>query len=581
MKNNSIWPLYKKYYEHRLFPVFVLITSVTIMAILSALIPWYGTQFITLIQQSESHAEIWEQAIQVFILTSVLILTRTLFSTLFDYTIDNKISQPCSIEIQKDYMIKVLQKHQNFWNKTSAGDAWSKITSISRAICEDGLIFVLSYHIYQTFISLSIMIYLIGRIYLPLGIVFLCGSILILFVCYIVSANTAKASAQQENFLNKTFGMEINTISHHFIVKIFGMIKTEAQRLDKYFSACRKGMVKNSFLRIKNHFFLSLFLVSFECTIIIYAVLLWTKGYLNVGHVIFVLGVAKNMTDTLNQMIHSIMYAQSIFFKMRNNVTLLNKPEEIEDIPHAPDLKISTGEIVFKNLTFAYAHKNNVLENLNLTIKAHEKVGIVGMSGGGKSTLLNLLQRILETPQNSIFIDGQDITKVTQESLHEALAYIPQDTTLFHRTVLDNLKYGNFQATQKHIEEIAKEAYVDQFIEDLPSGYATMVGDKGVKLSGGQCQRIGIARAFLKNSPILLLDEATSALDSLSEKYIQKSLRQLIQNKTVLIVAHRLSTLKNMDRIIVLNQGKIIEEGTPKELLKRNGKFAELWNLQA
>ena len=252
---------------------------------------------------------------------------------------------------------------------------------------------------------------------------------------------------------------------------------------------------------------------------------------------------------------------------------------EIVDAPHAKVLKISGGAIEFKNVKFAY-DKKKVFNKLSLKIKVGEKVGIVGASGSGKSTLINLLQRAYDIQSGEILIDGQNIAKVKQNSLHDAIALIPQDTSLFHRTISQNIAYGHLKAKQSEIEKAAKQAYADNFIKELPKGYQTKVGEKGVKLSGGQRQRVAIARAILKNSPILILDEATSALDSESENYIQKAMKKLMKGKTVIAIAHRLSTLKEMDRIIVLDKGKIIEQGKIEDLLKSGGQFQHLWEIQ-
>ena len=274
-----------------------------------------------------------------------------------------------------------------------------------------------------------------------------------------------------------------------------------------------------------------------------------------------------------------IQFARSQYYKVKSALNLLDV--EPNKNVRAQKLKVNKGEIEIKNLHYAYRDGQAAIKNVSLKIRAGEKIGVVGISGGGKTTLLHLLQRFIEPPKGTIFIDNQDISDVKEESLHQAIAFIPQDTSLFHRSIGENIHYGDIKAAKKAVKDAAQKAYADKFIEDFPKGYETKVGDKGVKLSGGQRQRIGIARAILKNAPILLLDEATSALDSESEFYIQKSLEKLIKKKTVIAVAHRLSTLRNMDRIIVMEKGEIIEEGSPDELLKHQGKYAKLWNLQS
>ena len=229
------------------------------------------------------------------------------------------------------------------------------------------------------------------------------------------------------------------------------------------------------------------------------------------------------------------------------------------------------------------ANNNYIFQSFNLTIEPNQKVGLVGYSGAGKSTLINLLMRFfdIEEGKGSIEIDNQDIRNITQESLRQNISYIPQDPILFHRTIRENIAYGKINATEEEIIEASKKANCYEFINNLENKFDTLVGERGIKLSGGQRQRIAIARAILKNSKILILDEATSALDSITEKEIQEALKNLMENKTVIAVAHRLSTLDNMDRIIVLDKGKIVEDGTKQELLKnKDGLFSKMWEMQ-
>lgn len=262
---------------------------------------------------------------------------------------------------------------------------------------------------------------------------------------------------------------------------------------------------------------------------------------------------------------------------------LLQEPE-IKDIPDATELKVTDGVIDISDVVFRYAdanHTDHVFQHLNLKIAAGEKVGLVGPSGGGKSTLTRLLLRFDDLSEGSIAIDGQDISKASQKSLRQSVAYVPQEPLLFHRTIAENIAYGKDEVTLSDIEQAAALAHANEFIESLPNGYDTIVGERGVKLSGGQRQRIAIARAILKDAPILVLDEATSALDSESEAYIQEALLKLMENRTAIVIAHRLSTIQKMDRILVLEDGKITEEGTHQRLLEQHGTYAKLWARQS
>lgn len=256
----------------------------------------------------------------------------------------------------------------------------------------------------------------------------------------------------------------------------------------------------------------------------------------------------------------------------------------IKDSPRASTLVVSGANLKFSKVNFRYGNEDKAtlfLRNFSLDIKSRQKIGLVGPSGGGKTTITKLLLRFVDVESGSIAIDGQDIREVTQTSLRRAVGYVPQEPLLFHRSITENIAYGNEEATEKQIMKAAKLAHADEFIRELPRGYQTLVGERGVKLSGGQRQRVAIARAILKNAPILILDEATSSLDSESEKYIQEGLRELMKNKTALVIAHRLSTIKHLDRIIVLDKGRIVQDGTHDELIKQKGIYAKLWEHQS
>ena len=261
------------------------------------------------------------------------------------------------------------------------------------------------------------------------------------------------------------------------------------------------------------------------------------------------------------------------------------EPPAVVDAPHAKPLHVTDGEIVFDQVRFSYPEQQGraevFMDGLNLRIPAKQKIGLVGPSGGGKSTVTKLLLRYIDLSGGAILIDGQDISAVTQFSLRRNIAYVPQDPLLFHRTLLENIGYGNNEATEEEIIEAARLAHADEFIRELPKGYQTLVGERGIKLSGGQRQRVAIARAILKNAPILLLDEATSSLDSESERYIQDGLKALMQDKTAIVIAHRLSTIKHLDRIVVLDQGRVVQDGSHEQLSRERGLYARLWKHQS
>jgi ATP-binding cassette subfamily B protein len=312
------------------------------------------------------------------------------------------------------------------------------------------------------------------------------------------------------------------------------------------------------------------------------ALYVWQAGKLQVGDFVLIQVYSLGIIDNLVGISRELRRVYDAVADAGEMVQILEEPHEIQDIEGAKDLKIEGGAITFDHVGFSYGDtRESVLNDFSINIRPGERVGLVGKSGAGKSTVTKLLLRTYDVQSGTIKIDGQDISEVTQDSLHRAISVVPQESILFHRSLSENIAYGKNDATQEEIEHAAELAQADQFISVLPSGYETPVGERGVKLSGGERQRVAIARAILKNAPILLLDEATASLDSESEVAIQDALHELMQGKTVIAIAHRLSTLREMDRIVVLDEGKITEEGTHAELLEHGGIYAELWKHQA
>ena len=287
----------------------------------------------------------------------------------------------------------------------------------------------------------------------------------------------------------------------------------------------------------------------------------------------FVLNAILKVANGAPKIIDTLSKAKRAYKDLVAQITITDKPD-------AKDLVVKKGVVEFKHVVFGYRNRP-VLTDLSLHIKSGERVGIVGPSGSGKSTLVHLLMRLYETKRGQILIDGQDIKNVTQDSLREHIAFIPQDSSMFNRSIAENISYGKDKATMAEVRRAAKNASADEFIMETEKKYNSLVGDRGIKLSGGQRQRIAIARAFLKDAPILILDEATSALDSETETVIQEAFEKLSKGRTTLAIAHRLSTLRNMDRIVVLDKGKIVEQGTHQQLLRKKGKYYQLWQMQS
>ena len=307
---------------------------------------------------------------------------------------------------------------------------------------------------------------------------------------------------------------------------------------------------------------------------------LWLAGQATVGDIVLITSLAFTILHGTRDLAVSLVDLTQYVSRLDEATRALLLPQELPDLPGAIPLPPGPREVTFEEVSFAYPARAPVIEHFNLTLAAGQRVGLVGYSGAGKSTVLSLLQRFHDVSGGRILIDGQDIRDVTKESLREVMALVPQDISLFHRTVRENLCYGRPDATQAQMLAAAETARCREFIEALPEGFDTLVGDRGVMLSGGQRQRLAIARALLKDAPILLLDEATSALDTESEQLIQAALEDLMKDRTVIAIAHRLSTLRRFDRIIVMDRGRIIDDGTPSALARRPGPYRDLLDKQ-
>jgi ATP-binding cassette subfamily B protein len=373
-----------------------------------------------------------------------------------------------------------------------------------------------------------------------------------------------------------------DTVSCNASVKMFGRERAEDRRFmrvaqrwmlvlrRRYWVANLVGLGQNMVMTIiKNVLFFS-------------AVWFWARGTASVGDVVFVIANYNLLQGHLRQIGQQIRETQQAANDMEEMVEYCQTEPQVLDVPGVAELKVKKGTIEFDRVTFTYANqKQPTYKNFSLTIEPGQRVALVGHSGGGKTTFVKLLQRLYDLDSGTITIDDQDISQVTQESLRRVVSLVPQDPILFHRSLAENIAYARPEASPSAIEKAARQAHAHEFISRLPQKYETLVGERGVKLSGGERQRVALARAILADAPILILDEATSSLDSLSEKYIQEALEFLMRGRTTIVVAHRLSTIKKADRILVFEGGKIIEDGSHAQLIRKKGLYHRLYELQA
>ncbi|GMU73957.1 MAG: ABC transporter ATP-binding protein [Candidatus Campbellbacteria bacterium] len=321
--------------------------------------------------------------------------------------------------------------------------------------------------------------------------------------------------------------------------------------------------------------------IGIEAVVLFLSLHFFRQGTLTIGDFVLFQTYIITLTDLIWSFSNVFRSTYRALSDAHEMVEILEKPYDVADVPGARALEVPHGEIVFDHVSFAFNKTRVVLDDFSLTIAPGEKIAFVGPSGAGKSTITKLLLRFFDVASGRIRIDGQDISHVTQDSLRENVALVPQEPALFHRTLMDNIRYGRLEATDNEVFEAAKKARCHEFISELPDGYNTFVGERGVKLSGGERQRVAIARAILKDAPVLVLDEATSSLDSESESLIQDALGELMKGKTTLVVAHRLSTIMKMDRIVVIEKGSVRAIGTHAQLLKKDALYKKLWSIQA
>ncbi|MGB5091710.1 MAG: ABC transporter ATP-binding protein/permease [Parvibaculum sp.] len=372
----------------------------------------------------------------------------------------------------------------------------------------------------------------------------------------------------------------VDSLLNYETVKYFGNEEHEARRFDRSMAGYEKAAVKTTTSLSWLNFGQTLIFTIGLTILMIMAAYDIAAGVMTIGAFVMVNAYLIQLYQPLNMLGTVYREIRQALIDMETMFDLIEVPAEIVDMPNAPPLATTGGEIVFENVSFSYDKDRGILKDVSFRVPAGHTLAIVGPSGAGKSTISRILYRFYDIAQGRVLIDGQDIRNVTQASLRAAIGMVPQDTVLFNDTIRYNIRYGKPSATDAEVEAAAAHAQIGDFIASLPKGYDTMVGERGLKLSGGEKQRVAIARTILKNPPILLLDEATSALDTHTEKEIQQALKGISKNRTTLIIAHRLSTVVDADEIIVLDKGHIAERGKHDELLARNGKYAAMWNRQ-
>jgi ATP-binding cassette, subfamily B, multidrug efflux pump len=526
----------------------------------------------------------WQQHGALLLALAGVLLASVLFAGLQALVKYQGLYTNFPMRLRWNFHRLMLDQSLSFYQDEFAGRISAKLMQTALAVRDtclifaDILVYVLTYFITMVVVLGTFDLWLLGPF---LGWATLYGCTLLYFVPRL--GKIAQAQADARSLMT---GRVTDAYTNISTVKLFSHAHSEAQfargAMVEFQGTAYAQMRLVTGFEIVNQI-LSVLLIAATASLSLW---LWTRGALSVGAV----AAATTMAFRLNGISHWVMWEMASLFEhigtVQDGMATLSKAHSVLDHPDAQELQVTRGELRFDNVGFAYGGKRSVVDDFNLTIRAGEKIGLVGRSGAGKSTVVNLLLRLYDLERGRICIDGQDIAKVTQTSLRRQVGMVTQDTSLLHRSVRDNLVYGRPDASEADMHSAASRAEAHDFIQTLAdakgrTGYDAHVGERGVKLSGGQRQRIAIARVMLKDAPVLLLDEATSALDSEAEAAIQHSLYKLMEGKTVVAIAHRLSTIAAMDRLVVMDQGRIVEVGTHQALLAAGGIYARLWAHQS
>ena len=479
-------------------------------------------------------------------------------------------------KITVETMNHAMQHSHNFFQNNFAGSLANKVRDLANSTPR--IVEVMLYSFINVGLSVVIAFFALFSIHKY----FAFGLLVWAFIFIITAIKSAKKAGAMSLGIadqqTKIMGNVVDVFGNIANVKFFSRRNFEQKRVADFEEEYGRLYKKRGWFILKFYTLQAITFNIYYIACIIAMIWLYQQNLVTLGDFLMIFTINNFAIHLMWQAANELRSFLEELGTVNQALQIINSPLEIKDGEEI--LNVKKGEIIFDNVEFAYKNSTPLFSKKSIIIKAEEKVGLVGHSGGGKSTFVNLILRSFDVTSGRILIDGQDISQVTQDSLRDAIGLIPQDPSLFHRTLSENISYGSNNASSLDISKAAENAHAHEFIRGLHQGYDSLVGERGVKLSGGQRQRIAIARAFLKNAPILILDEATSQLDSITENFIQDSLKKLMQNKTTIVVAHRLSTLQIMDRILVFDHGKIVEDGKHQDLLEQNGVYKRLWDAQ-
>lgn len=568
--------------SHHKKKVIAMMTSDFFQAALILMVPFVIKDLVNAVEafDRDGSQSIWETVRQPFYIFIGIVIGHMVASRTSGFFL--ALLAPVIRIKPRQKIFRHLKDHSvNFFQTSYSGSLGNKINEAL-----NGMTFCLwsfTFEVFPIIVKFVVSVVLLFMTSFNMGFVMLCWVCVHFSVVTFLAIRQGRMMEAISRERSVITGGVVDVATNMHTVKAFAHEEYEQERLDDLVEGEISAIKKLQVNRETAAYFDNIMGVILLSTLMVMAINTYEAGLFSLGEVAFVFSLNLLIIQQSSALLWAMTHFLEYIGQLRDGVTTVMKPHKVLDDGSAKPLSVSSGSIAYRKIKFAYPEVPDkpIFNDFDLIVPKGQKIGLVGTSGAGKSSLVNLLLRFYDLQDGAITIDSQDISSVTQQSVRQAISIIPQDTSLFHRSMMDNIRYGLLDATDEQVMDAAKKAHAHDFIMELEAGYDTMVGERGVKLSGGQRQRIAIARAVLKDAPILILDEATSALDSESEKAIQESLHNLMQGKTVIAIAHRLSTLSSMDRIIVMQHGQISEDGTHDALLEKGGQYARLWSMQS
>jgi ATP-binding cassette subfamily B protein len=575
---SDVVKIYLKTAFHYKWGLFFVIVFFSLAVFVQSVFPWILRELFNLLEESSftDRTTIWRDILGII---SLLAIAKAIEFCLWRIggTINNRWQPAVITQLDRVAIDAILAKSHRFFTDNFTGALIKKVGRFNRGFerIADEITFRF---LPVLIISTSATVGLYSRKPI-LALIFISWVIVFIIFSIFASRYAASFDVARNKVESKVGATLSDIISNMSTVRLFSASQFERKNYFSLIEKWRALATKSWDTHEKIFAVQGILALTLEFSLLILALHYWTISELGLGDIVLIQSLIALLLGNVHGLARSIKHFTDAYADGKELVDIMIQDVEVADLEQAEILDVTIGEISFNNVTFAF-EDDAILENFSLRIAPKQKLALVGPSGAGKSTVTKLLLRYFDTQEGSVTIDGQDIRSVTQASLNRAISVVSQEPMLFHRSLLENIRYGKPNASLEEVITASKQAHCHEFISKLPKGYETEVGERGIKLSGGERQRVALARAILKNAPILILDEATSALDSESESLIQDALEHLMKNKTVIVIAHRLSTIMKMDRIIVMENGVISADGQHGQLIKTTGTYKKLWDIQ-